>query len=43
MNIYIVRVSQESLFRDLMTENLLSQKRRIHMGPILNVSVVKSF
>jgi len=39
------RVSQEltSVFRDLIPELMLSQKRHIHMGPIHNGSAVMSF
>jgi len=42
---YIYRVSQElrSLFRDLIPELILSQKRHIHMGQIRNCSGVMSF
>jgi hypothetical protein len=38
-------MSQElrSLFRDLIPELILSQKRQIHMGPIRNGSGVLSF
>jgi hypothetical protein len=43
--IIIYRVSQvlRSVFRDLIPELMLSQKRHIHMGPIRNGSGVMRF
>ena len=41
----VLQVSQElrSLFRHLIPQLILSQKRHIHTGPIRNVSGVMSF
>jgi len=42
---YVYRVSQEfrSLFRDLIPELMMNQRRHIHMGPIHNSSKFMSF
>jgi len=45
MYMYVYRMSQElrSLLRDLIPEQILSQNRLIHMGPVRNGSGVTSF